>query len=116
MAREPASAEPFGDSPHVLLVAFDQRARYTLADLLLTAGCRLTLCSTYGVADTLLESTAPFDLLVAAQPVQDWSGMARLARAANAEVPILMLEEDTAAGSGVLAAVQSAIERWPATA
>lgn len=102
--------------PHVLLVVGDQKTRYTLADMLLTAGCRLTMCSTYGAADLLLESTSPFDLMLAAQPVEEWSGVARLARSANTEVPILMVEVDTASGPGVLAAVQSALERWPASA
>jgi len=109
--RHTAITEP--DGLHVLLVAPDQRARYTLADLLLSAGFHLTLCATDAMAGLLLEDESPIDLLLAAQPDGEPGGLARLARALRPDVPILLIDQGTAAGAGVLEAVHDTMDRWP---
>jgi len=100
---------------HVLLVVPNQRARYAIADQLLDAGYRLTLASSYGLADLLVDESAGIDLLVTAQPMRAMGelGLTELARAVSPELPILVLEEETVGGPGVLDAVRRIMRRWP---
>jgi DNA-binding NtrC family response regulator len=100
---------------HVLLVVQDQKARYQLADLLLDAGFRLTLASSYGLADLLLDESAGVDVLVTALPLHDMGqfGLAQLARAVRPDLPILVVDEETAGGPGVVQSVGQIMRRWP---
>ena len=115
LARAPAQQFQLAREAHVLLVVPNQKARYVLADLLLDAGFRLTLASAYGLADVLVEESAGIDLLLTAQPVREMGefGLAQLARAVRPDLPILVLEEETVGGPGVLEAVQRIMRRWP---
>jgi CheY-like chemotaxis protein len=101
--------------PHVLLVVQNQQARYALADSLLDAGFRLTLASTYGLADLLIEEASGIDLLITAQPMRELGdfGIAQLARAVRPDLPILVLDEETVGGPGMLDAVRRMMRRWP---
>jgi DNA-binding NtrC family response regulator len=102
--------------PHVLLVVADPRTRYALADLLLEAGFRLTLASSFGVADLMLDDEAgSVDLLMTAEAVEEMAGFgsAQLARAVRPELPVLVLDEEAASGPGVLEAASRAMRRWP---
>ena len=101
--------------PHVLLVVQNQQARYALADTLLEAGFRLTLASSYGLADLLVEEAGGIDLLVTAQPMRELGefGIAQLVRAVRPDLPILVLEEETAGGAGVIETVRLMMRRWP---
>lgn len=114
---ERAAAQPCHSlhEAHVLLVVQNQKVRYALADLLLDAGFRLTLASSYGLADLLVNESTGIDVLVTAQPMQEMGefGLAQLARAVRPDLPILVLEEETAGGAGVLDAVQRMMRRWP---
>lgn len=99
---------------NVLLVVPNQAARYILAEALLDSGFRLTLASSYGLAD-LLVSEAGLDLLVTTQKLDDMGtfGLPDLARAVRPDLPILVLEEETAGGPGVLDAIHRILRRWP---
>jgi CheY-like chemotaxis protein len=113
--RVPTALPHGAREAHVLLVVPNQKTRYQLADLLLDAGFRLTLASSYGLADVLIEDSAGVDLLVTAQPLRELSrlDLVQLARAVRADLPILALEEETAAGPGLLEAVRRMMCRWP---
>jgi CheY-like chemotaxis protein len=113
--RAPAAAMHQPREAHVLLVVQSQAARYALADQLLDAGYRLTLASSYGLADLLIEEASGIDLLITAQPIREMGqfGLAHLARAVRPDLPILVLEEETVGGPGVLEAVQRIMCRWP---
>ncbi len=93
----------------------DPRARYHLARALLEGGFRLSLAASYGVVELLLRQTANFDLLVTVQSLGEMAqfGLPQLARSAQPDLPILVLELETAGGPGVVAAVSAAIDRWP---
>ena len=111
---ERASAADCGRLPHVLLVVPDQKARYELADMLLEAGFRLTSTSSAGVASTLLDSAEEIDLIVSAAPVGDLrdDALIRRARSVHPGVPVLLLDQDTASGPGVLGLIRQLIDRW----
>ncbi|MFL5336481.1 MAG: hypothetical protein ACJ8H8_25735 [Geminicoccaceae bacterium] len=113
--RAPAQSLQSAREAHVLLVVPSQKARYQLADILLDAGFRLTLASTYGLGDVLIDDSTGIDLLVTAQPMREMGefGLAELARAVRPDLPILVLEEETIGGPGVLEAVQRIMRRWP---
>src|SRR3954470_13039380 len=113
--RAPSPMLPCPREAHVLLVVPNQKARYVLADRLLEAGFRLTLASTYGLADVLVGESGGVDLLVTAQPMREMGefGLAQLARAVRPDLPILVLEEETVGGPGVLEAVRRMMRRWP---
>ncbi|GAC1344944.1 MAG: hypothetical protein NVSMB18_23630 [Acetobacteraceae bacterium] len=115
MSETETAAGDAGQGRHVLLVVPNQQVRYALADLLLEAGFRLTMASTYRIADLLVEDTAGIDLLVTAQPLADLGdgSVARLAREADPHLPILLLEQDTAAAGDVLGVALGLIQRWP---
>ena len=115
LERVQAPADHSPREAHVLLVVQSQAARYALADQLLDAGYRLTLASSFGMADLLIEEAAGIDLLVTAQPMRelDHFGLPQLARAVRPELPILVLEEETVGGPGVLDAVKRIMRRWP---
>ena len=99
--------------PHILLVIPDQSARYSLAARLLDAGFRLTLASSAGIGNALIDGE--IDLVISAHPFVELSDgrVAKRTRAGHAEVPILLLEQETACGPGVLELVMQAIQRWP---
>lgn len=110
---ERASDNVTMSDPHILLVVQDQAARYDLAATLLDAGFRLTLASSAGVASALVDGE--IDLVVAAHPFSDLSD-ARLSRrcgAGDPQVPMLLLEQETVSGPGVLDLVTQSIRRWP---
>jgi CheY-like chemotaxis protein len=115
LERAPAPSLQSAREAHVLLVVPNQKARYQLADLLLDAGFRLTLASTYGLGDVLVDESTAIDLLLTAQPMHEMGefGLAELARAVRPDLPILVLDEDTVNGPGVLEAVQRIMRRWP---
>lgn len=99
--------------PHILLVVQDQATRYDLAAKLLDAGFRLTLASSAGMANALIDDK--IDLVVSARPFNDM-GDARLGgrpRPGHPHVPMLLLEQETVSGPGVLDLVTQSIRRWP---
>lgn len=99
--------------PHILLVVPDQSARYALAATLLEAGFQLTLASSTGIGNALVDGQ--IDLVISARPLGELSDArpVKRARASNAQVPILLIDQDTAYGPGVLELALQAIQRWP---
>ncbi len=99
--------------PHILLVVQDQTSRYELAATLLDAGFRLTLASSAGVASALIDGQ--IDLVVSAHPLNELGDgrLSRRTRTSHSHVPILLLEQETVCGPGVLELVMQLIQRWP---
>ena len=111
--REPPVAAPLAPA-HILLVASDTGARLELADALMEAGFWLTIAPSFGLGAVQRDRSAPVDLVVTAQPMAELGDDAviRLARTVAPDVPLLMLEETSASGPGVLAAVRQVLHRW----
>jgi CheY-like chemotaxis protein len=103
------------DEPHVLVVIENPSARYAVADQLLDAGFLISVASSYGLVEVLLQSSTDFDLLVTAQSFGETAqfGLPELARSVQPELPILVLVAEAAGGAGVREAAQDAIARWP---
>ena len=100
---------------HVLIVTRDAAARYSIANLLLEAGFRVTSAATFGVVEVLLEGSELFDVMVTAQSAEEITqfGLPQLARSIDPDLPILMLEFDTANSPAVVDLVHGALSRWP---
>ena len=111
----PLAAAPSADDTHVLVVTRDAGARYSIANLLLDAGFRVTTAATFGVVEILLDGSEMFDVMVTAQSAEEITqfGVAQLARSMDAEMPILVLEFETAASPAVVELVNGALSRWP---
>lgn len=111
----PVAAAPTGDDLHILIATRDAGTRYSIADLLLDAGFRVTTAATFGVVEILLEGSAMFDLMVTAQSAEETSqfGVPQLARSMDADMPILVLDADTANSPAILELVNAALSRWP---
>lgn len=103
------------DDLHVLIVARDVAARYAVADLLLDAGFRVTTAATFGVVELLLEGSDRFDLMVTAQSAEEITefGVPQLARSIDPDLPILVLEFNTANSPAVVDLAHDALSRWP---
>ncbi len=108
-------AMPAESDVHVLVVARDAASRYEIASRLLDAGLRVTTAVTFGVVEVLLEGNNIFDLMVAAQSSDEivQFGVPQLARSVDQDMPILVLEFDTANSPAVVDLVNSALLRWP---
>lgn len=106
---------PHAAPAHILLVVPERGPREELADALLEAGFWLTVGSSFGLGAMLRDGLTPVDLVVAALPIAELGDGAviRFARAAAPGVPVLMLEETSVSGPGVIAAVQQMLRRWP---
>jgi hypothetical protein len=100
---------------HILLVVADRDAREELADALLDAGFWLTVGPTFGLGTMLRDCAIQVDLVITALPMAELvdDGAIRLARTIAPDVPLLMLEESSVSGPGVVAAVQQMLRRWP---
>ncbi len=100
---------------HILVVARDAVSRYSIADRLLDAGLRVTTAATFGVVEVLLEGTDVFDLMVTAQSAEEITqfGVPQLARSIDPDLPILVLEFDTANSPAIVDLVNGALSRWP---
>ena len=111
----PEAAIHSDDDLHVLVVTRDSVARYDVANLLLDAGFRVTTAATFGVVEILLGSSEMFDLLVTAQSAEEITqfGVPQLARSIDPDLPILVLEFDTASSPTVVDLVNGALSRWP---
>ena len=111
----PATAAPADTDFHVLVVARDAASRYAIASRLLDAGLRVTTAVTFGVVEVLLEGNDLFDLMVTAQSCDEITqfGVPQLARSVDADLPILVLEFDTANSPVVVELVNDALSRWP---
>ena len=111
----PLAAALSADDTHVLIVTRDAGARYSIANLLIDAGFRVTTAATFGVVEILLEGNEVFDVMVTAQSAEEITqfGVAQLARSIDAEMPILVLEFETAASPAVVELVNGALSRWP---
>jgi CheY-like chemotaxis protein len=103
------------EEPHVLIVIKDAANRCQVESQLLEAGFRVTTAGAYGIVEVLLEHSTELDLLVTSQSFGEMGhfGLPQLARSAQPDLPILVLEFDAARGDGVLNAVRDAIRRWP---
>ncbi len=103
------------EEPHILIVIKDSDDRYAVAGQLLEAGFRVTTAGAYGVVEVLLEHSTELDLLVTSQTFGEMGhfGLPQLARSAQPDLPILVLEFEASRGDGVLKAVRDAIRRWP---
>lgn len=114
-AHAPFAAIQADDDLHILVVTRDPAARYSVANLLLDAGFRVTTAATFGVVEILLEGTEKFDLLVTAQSAEEITqfGVPQLARSIQPDLPILVLEFDTANSPAVVDLVNGALVRWP---
>lgn len=75
----------------------------------------VTTAVTFGVVEVLLEGNDVFDLMVTAQSSDEivQFGVPQLARSVDAELPILVLEFDTANSPVVVDLVNSGLSRWP---
>lgn len=111
----PPAARQADNDLHVLIVARDALARYSVANLLLDAGLHVTTAATFGVVEVLLGGIEPFDLLVTAQSAEEITqfGVPQLVRSIAPDMPILVLEFDTADSPAVVDLVSSALSRWP---
>jgi CheY-like chemotaxis protein len=111
----PLAAAHSDDDWHVLVVTRDPAARYSIASLLLDAGFRVTNAATFGVVEILLNGSEMFDVMVTAQSAEEITefGVAQLARSIDPDLPILVLEFDTANSPVVIELVNSALSRWP---
>lgn len=100
---------------HILVVARDAKSRYSIADMLLDAGLRVTTAATFGVVEVLLEGSDVFDLMVTAQSAEEITqfGVPQLARSIDPDLPILVVEFDTANSPAVVDLVNGALSRWP---
>lgn len=111
----PPAALHSDDDLHILVVTRDTATRYSVANLLLDAGFRVTTTATFGVVEVLLEGGDMFDLMVTAQSAEEMTqfGVPQLARSIDPDVPILVLEYDTASSPAVVDLVNEALSRWP---
>lgn len=111
----PLPALPAETDLHVLVVTRDAASRFAIASRLLDAGLRVTTAVTFGVVEVLLEGNDMFDLMVAAQSSDEITqfGVPQLARSVDADLPILVLEFETANSPVVVDLVNSALSRWP---
>ncbi len=103
------------DELHVLIATRDANTRYSIANLLLDAGFRVTTAATFGVVEILLEGGEMFDLLITAQSAEEITqfGVPQLARSIAPEMPILVLEFETANSPVVVELANGALSRWP---
>ena len=114
-AYAPPAPVQSDDDLHVLIATRDAATRYSIAHLLLDAGFRVTTAATFGVVEVLLEGSDVFDLMVTAQSAEEITqfGLPQLARSIDPEMPILVLEFDTASAPAVVDLVHGALSRWP---
>ena len=108
-------AIPADGDLHVLVVTRDPACRVEIAARLLGAGLRVTTAATFGVVEILRRGVDRFDLMATAQSAEETVqfGLPQLARSVDADLPILVLEMETADSPAVVDLVQGALSRWP---
>ncbi len=100
---------------HVMVVIVDARTRQTVVRHLEQAAFRVTAVPSLAMVDQLCDPAHTFDLLVTAQSLGEMAqfGLPQLARSVDPSLPILLLDNEAAHGTGIAAAATHTIDRWP---